>query len=186
MAVTATNLAQGPGTLYTAAFGATEPADTAVNTTPPASTWTDLGGTVDGIKFSVDQTYSELDVDQLVDRVGSRLTKRDFMIETSLAEVTRENLSLALNGGTSASGSGYKSFEPSYATSATQPTYVALLMDAYAENSYRRRVIVRKSLSVDATEAAYTKDKQTVFPVKFAAHYVSSVIPPVHIVDATS
>ncbi len=186
MSVTVTNAAQGPGTLYIAAFGATEPLDTAVNTTPATSAWTDLGGTQDGVKFTVDQTYSEMEFDQVVDRVGSRLTKRDFMVETSLAEVTMANFTYALNGGTAASGAGYKSFEPAFDTAATQPTYRALIVDGYAENSYRRRIIVRKTLSTDATEASYMKDKQTLFPVKWAAHYVSASISPVHIVDATS
>lgn len=186
MAVVTTNAAQGPGTLYIGLFGATEPADTAVNTTPASSAWTDLGGTQDGVKFTVDQTYSEMEFDQIVDRVGSRLTKRDFMVETSLGEVTMANFTYALNGGTTASGSGYKSYEPTFDSSATQPTYRALIIDAYAENSYRRRIIVRKALSTDATEMSYTKDKQTLFPVKFAAHYVSSAIAPIHIVDATS
>ena len=45
MSVTATNLCLGPGTLYTGAFGAAEPADADVNTTPEVSAWTDLGGT---------------------------------------------------------------------------------------------------------------------------------------------
>lgn len=187
MAVTATNLTQGPATLYTGAFGATEPADTVVNTTPPSSSWTDVGGTNDGVKLSIDQTYTELEVDQIVDRVGSRLTKRDFMVETTFAEPTLANLSLAMNGGTSASGSGYSSFEPSYASSATQPTYKALLFDGWAPGgAYNRRVIVRKALSTDATELAYTKDKMTVYGVKFAGHYVSASIAPIHIVDQTS
>ena len=58
MAVTTTNLIMGPANLYIATFGATEPADTDVNTTPPASSWTDLGGTQDGVKLSIDQTYT--------------------------------------------------------------------------------------------------------------------------------
>jgi hypothetical protein len=187
VAVTATDLVQGPATLYTGAFGATEPADSAVNTTPAASTWTDVGGTQDGVKLSIDQTYVELEVDQIVDRVGSRLTKRDFMVETTLAEPTLANLSLALNGGTSGSGSGYATFEPSYASSATQPTYIALLFDGWAPGgAYTRRAIVRKALSTDATEMAYTKDKMTVFGVKFAGHYVSDAIAPIHIVDETA
>lgn len=187
MAVVGTNLVQGPATLYKGAFGATEPADTAVNTTPPSSSWTDLGGTNDGVKLSIDQTYTELEVDQIVDRVGSRLTKRDFTVETTLAEPTLTNLSIALNGGTSASGAGYSSFEPSFASSATQPTYIALLFDGWAPGgAYTRRVIVRKALSTDATELAYTKDKMTVYGVKFAGHYVSASIAPIHITDQTS
>lgn len=186
MSVTTTNLIQGPGTLYSGAFGATEPADTAVNTTPAASAWTDLGGTQDGAKLGVDQTYGELEVDQITLRVGSRLTKQDFTIETSLAEATLENLSLTLNGGTSASGAGWKSFEPNVSSSATQPTYFAIILDGYAPGQYRRRIIGRRMLNTDSVELAYTKDKQTLIPAKFAGHYVSSVINPFHIVDQTS
>nr|WP_202495166.1 hypothetical protein [Streptomyces sp. SID4982] len=181
-------MVQGPATLYSAAFGATEPADSAVNTAPAASAWTDVGGTQDGVKLSIDQSYSELEVDQVVDRVGSRLTKRDFTIETSMAEVTLSNLSLALNGGTSASGAGYTSFDPSFASAATQPTYKALLFDGWAPGTtaFTRRVIVRKCLSTDAVELAYTKDKQSVYGVKWSGHYVSASVSPLHIVDQTS
>jgi hypothetical protein len=186
ISVTTTNLIQGPATLYKGAYGATEPADTAVNTAPPASTWTDLGGTQDGVKLSVDQTYGELEVDQITLRVGSRLTKQDFTIETSLAEATLENLSISLNGGTSASGAGWKSFDPNVSSSATQPTYFAVIMDGYAPSQYTRRVIGRRMLNTDSVELAYTKDKQTLIPVKFAGHYVSSVITPFHIVDQLS
>lgn len=186
MSVTTANLLLGPATLYQGSFDATEPADTAVNSTPQASAWTDMGGTMDGVTLNIDQTYTALEVDQIVDRAGSRLTKRDMSVETSLAEATLENLSVALNGGTAASGSGYKSLEPLFASSATQPNYTALLFDGWGASSFRRRVIVRKTLSTDSVAMAYTKDKQTVFKVKFSAHYVTSVIPPFHIVEATS
>lgn len=186
MAVTTSNLILGPATIYLGSFGAAEPADTAVNSTPQASAWTDAGGTMEGVKLVVDQTYTALEVDQLVDRAGSRLTKRDMSVETTLAEVTLENLSVLMNGGTAASGAGYKSFEPSAASSATQPNYSAILFDGWAVNSYRRRVIVRKTLNVESLELAYTKDKQTGLKAKFAAHYVSSSITPLHIADATS
>lgn len=186
MAVTTTNLIQGPSTLYSGVFGATEPTDTAVNTTPAASAWTDLGGTQDGVKLSIDQTYSELEVDQITLRVGSRLTKADFTIETSLAEPTLENLSLSLNGGTAASGSGWKSFDPNVSSSATQPNYFAVIMDGYAPGQFRRRIIGRRMLNTDSSELSYTKDKQTLIPIKLAYHYVSSVTAPFHIVDQTS
>jgi hypothetical protein len=186
MAVNTANLIQGPATLYSGAFGATEPADSAVNSTPAASAWTDLGGTQDGVKLSVDQTYGELEVDQITVRVGSRLTKADFTVETSLAEPTLANLSLVLNGGTSASGSGWSSFDPNVTSSATQPNYFAIILDGYAPSQFRRRVIVRKALNTDSVELAYTKDKQTLIPAKFSAHYVSSSIVPIHVVDQTS
>ena len=186
MAVTTTNLIQGPATLYQGLYGATEPTDAAVNATPAASAWTDLGGTQDGVKLSVDQTYSELEVDQITVRVGSRLTKVDFTIETSLAEATLANLSMSLNGGTSASGSGWSSYDPNVSSSATQPNYFAVIMDGYAPSQFRRRIIGRRMLNTDSSELAYTKDKQTLIPIKLSGHYVSASIAPFHIVDQTS
>lgn len=189
MSVTATNLTMGPGTLYTGAFGATEPADTAVNATPAASAWTDVGGTDGGVKLSVDQKFTELTVDQIVDSVGRRLTQREVMLDTNLAEPTLANLSMAMNGGTAATGSGFASLEPLNVTSATQPTYIAVIMDGYAPGTtqtFRRRVIARKCLNTSRLDMAYSKDKQTFIPVTFSAHYVSSSIASFHVVDQTS
>jgi hypothetical protein len=187
MSVTTTNLVLGPGKLYTGAFGATEPADSAVNTSPAASAWTDVGGTMGGMTVTVDQTYTELEVDQIVDSVGRRLTKREMTVTTSLAEQTLNNLSLILNGGTAASGSGWASFDPLTASSATQPTYIALLVDGWAPGgAFNRRAIARRCLSTAKTEFLYTKDKQSVFACAFAAHYVSPSLAPIHWVDQTS
>lgn len=186
MSVTTTNLIMGPATLYIAAFGAAEPADTDVNTAPAASAWTDLGGTQDGVKLTVDQTYTDLDVDQVVDVTGARLTKRVFTVETNLAEPTLENLKYILNDGTAASGSGFKSFEPIYASSATQPTYRAVLLDGYAPNQLRRRFLVRKCLSNDKVESTYKKDAQTLFTVKWSGFFVTASIAPFKLIDATS
>jgi hypothetical protein len=186
MSVTATNLIQGPAELYAGAFGAAEPADSAVNSTPAASAWTDLGGTNGGARLTVALTYSELAVDQLVDSPGRRLTKRDCNIATSLAEPTLENLDRALNGGTSASGSGWKSWEPDGATSATQPNYFAALLHGWAPAGNRRMVILRKALNIANMESAYQKDGQTFIPVDLAGHYVSASIKSFKVLDGTS
>jgi hypothetical protein len=186
MSVTTTNLILGPAQFYSGAYGATEPLDTAVATVPDSLVWTDVGGTTDGVSVVLAQDFTELQVDQIVDRLGSRLSKREQSIKTNMAEPTLENLSLALNGATIASGSGYKSLEPNYATSATQPTYKAILIDGYAPGGFRRRIIVRRALSTANVEFAYKKDDQNVFTVTFTGHYVSSSIAPFKIVDQTS
>jgi uncharacterized NAD(P)/FAD-binding protein YdhS len=59
-------------------------------------------------------------------------------------------------------------------------------MDGYAPNQFRRRIIGRRMLNTDSVELAYTKDKQTLLPLKLAGHYVSSSIAPFHLVDQTS
>src|SRR4051794_13000795 len=109
ISVTATNLTAGPGVLYTAAFGAAEPANTAVNTGPDTGVWTDVGGTQDGVSLTIKQDFFELECDQIVDRVASRLSKREMMVKANMAEPTLENLALAANGGgTVTTGTGYK------------------------------------------------------------------------------
>lgn len=191
MSVTVSNLILGPGTMYTGAFGAVEPLDSAVNLAPATSSWTDVGGTLNGLAISIDQQYTELTVDQLVDSIGRRLTKREFAITTQLAEPTLANLSIALNGSTQTSGaitSGgtYQTAEPLFATSATQPTYIAMLIDGYAPQSFRRRAIFRRVLSTAKVDTSMDKAKQTVFTVTFNGHYVSSAISPIHVVDQVS
>lgn len=197
MSVTVANLVQGPATLYLGTYsstGANEPADTAVNSAPAASAWTDVGGTTDGAELNINQEYKELEVDQVVDIPGRRLTKRDMSVKTNMAEPTLDNLVYALNDGTTATGAGYKNFTPAFTDSATQPTYRALIVDGWAaggsgaggSTSFRRRVILRRVLSSDNVEFAYKKEDQTVFTVTWSVHYVSSSLSPFKIIDQTS
>ena len=185
MAVTTTNLTQGPADIYTAAFGATEPADSAINTAPSASAWTDMGGTMDGIELEITQEYKELVVDQIVDIPARRMTKRETTLKTKLAEPTLERLSWALNGATGGvtTGSGFESLEPDDSSAATQPTYSAVMLDGYAPAGLRRRIIARKVLNVEGVKFAYKKEDQTVYEVGLATHYVSNSIKPFKIVD---
>jgi len=196
MAANVVNLVQGPATVFIGAFGAAEPANAAVNTTPAASAWTDVGGTTDGCEISVNQEYKELEVDQVVDIPGRRLVKRDMSVKTNLAEPTLQNLLYSLNdvngGSLGASGAGFSGYyEPAFTDSATQPTYRAVLLWGWApggsgaggSTSKRRMVIMRKCLSSDNVEFAYKKEDQTVFSVTWSVHYVSSSIAPFKIID---
>jgi hypothetical protein len=188
MAVTVANLVAGPGTLYSGTFGATEPAASAVGTAPASATWGDLGGTLDGSMLKINQEYFELEVDQVVDIVGRRLQKREISIETQLAEPTLLNLSYALNGGTIVASTGWSSYDPDDASSVTQPTYRAFILDGYAPSASAaktRRTVLRRGLITSEMELAYKKDEQTVIPVEIFAHYVSSTTKPFQIVDAT-
>jgi hypothetical protein len=184
MAVTTSNLIQGPADGYVGLFGATEPADSAVGSVPSASAWTDIGGTLDGATITVTQEYAELLVDQLVDTPERRLTKREFGVSTRMAEPTLENLAYALNGGTVTASAAYKTYDPDTSTSATQVTYKAPMIDGWAPGSAkRRRFITRKALSVEAVESAFKKDEQTTWSVSWVSHYVSSAIKPFRIID---
>lgn len=193
MATSVTNLIQGPGTLYTAAFGTTEPAETtaALNATPPPPVtgatpspgWTDVGGTTDGVSLSIAQEFSELAVDQVVDVPGRRLTKRDLSLTTNMAEPTLENLAVAMNATAPTTATGVKKLTPRDDTSATQLDYSALILDGFAPGQKRRRIVVRKVLSTNNVDFAYQKDAQTVFSVTWSAHYVSPSVKPFVILD---
>ena len=188
MAVSTTNLIGGPAVLYTAPFGTAEPTDALINTAPSASAWADAGGTQDGVTLTISREFMEMDVDQLVDMPGRRLTKRDTQIKTNLAEPTMVNLKLVLNGGTITASAAYQTYDPDDTVAATQPPYSAVLLDGYAPQTaaaatMRRRVVVRKVLSIDDIETAYKKDDMNLFPVTFGAHYVSSSIKPFRVID---
>lgn len=189
--ITPGNLVQGPADVYYGAFGTTEPADAAVGTAPGAG-WTGIGGTQGGVNFEVDNTYDQQTVDQLIDPVGARLTKRAIQVTFKIAEATLTNLNLAMNSlMTQGSGTGYSTSDPQTTTSATQPTYSALIVDGWAPalaggGAARRRVIVRKVLSQAKVQLTYNMTGNAVYDITWTAYYVSPSIPPFHVVDATS
>lgn len=181
MPVTATNLIQGPAVMYLGAFGVTEPATIA---TAPGAGWTDVGGTNDGVTYSVELEFSELAVDQLVDIPGQRVVKRVSKIKTNLAEATLANMAIALNE--LAAIVVANKLTPTNGVAAATPNYAAVLLDGLAPGGFRRRFIGRKMLQTGNIESAYKKDGQLLIPVEFTGHYVSSSIAPFVIEDATS
>jgi hypothetical protein len=182
---------QGAGKMYTGVFsatGANEPGLANINAAPQASAWTYTGFTSDGITFTIDQSFSEMRVDQLADRVGTKLTERQVSVQANLAEATLANLVLGMNGGTVTTAAGYSYYEPIYDGTELQPTYIAVLFDGYAPASAagvskRRRIILRKSISTENVETSYKKDELTLIPVTFTSHYVSDTVAPFRIID---
>ena len=187
MAVTVTNVLMGPCDVYVGTFGATEP--TLGTWTAPGVAWTDAGGTSGGVKFAVNMDFKPLEVDQVPDEIGVRMTGRKIMVETTMAEATLENIKSLMNGGTIATGTGYKSFEPLSTSASFQPTYSALLLRGYAPGAtagWIRHFVVRKVLSADGFELEQSKDKQQGLKVKWQGYYVSSSVAPFAIIDQTA
>lgn len=191
--VTVSRLVMGAGFLYIGSFGATEPAASAIESVPATAEWTFLGGTVDGATLRQEVEWEELNVDQLVDVAGRRVTKRVVELETSLAEHTLDNLDYVLNqdgtitNNASTQGSaspGVDTYEPSN-NPYGEPTYTAVLLDGPTAGGLTRRVIVRKVVANASYEHAYSKDGQKVTPVTFMGHYVSSSIEPYIIHEET-
>lgn len=182
---------QGAGRMYVGTFDPTianEPALANINAAPQASAWTYCGFTSDGITITINQSFSEMRVDQRADRVGTKLTERELQVQANLAEATLENFSLGFNGGTITTGANYRYFEPVYDGTELQPTYVAILFDGYAPSSStgvskRRRFLLRKALSTENVETSYKKDSLTLVPATFTTHYVSDTVAPFRIID---
>lgn len=194
MAITPFNVIQGPALVYVAPFGtsltsyiATDPA-----TVPVATPFVGIGGTTGGVVVEIDETMSDIHVDQLLDPVGARTTARTIQVTTTMMETELSNLTLALNGAvTSLSGTNYTGISPTTTTSATQPTYSALIIDGWAPTlsaggAATRRFIVQKVLSQPKISVKYDMTNQATVAVTFTAYYVSSATSPITILDSSS
>lgn len=192
MGVTATNVLMGPGQLYYANFGTTFPADSAATVAagPPAN-FIDVGGTKNGLNLMIDQTIQDLEVDQIPDPVGGRMTKRKVQLQTELAETTLNNLGVVLNGLLTISvQASYTTADLQTPVSAFQPTYVSLIFDGWAPTlatgaPARRRANAYKVLNQAKIQEKYDTKNQRTFAVTFNVYYVSPTQTPVHWVDQT-
>lgn len=179
------SLVLGPASLYIAAFGALEPVNGAVGDAPDSAIWTDLGGILGGVDLTVEQEWDELRVRQVLETPARRLKKRRLTIKTQLAEPTLANLAYALNDTAPVSGA----FEPTAYSDASILNYNALIVDGWCPGfnpggqHKRRRIILRKCISMDNVDLSYTRDGQSVYTVTWACHYASAVIPPFRIID---
>jgi hypothetical protein len=197
MAINPNNVCQGPAVIYWNAFQAAEPPDTnAAITQPPYITgsvnYVDLGATTGGVTFMVAHTYGQIKADQVVDPIGARLTGRAITVTFGLLEATLQNLYLAMNQAANQNIlTGVTTLDPVTTSSATQPTYISLLIDGWAPTlatgvAARRRIIVRKCLNDVKASAKYDMTNQVTWECTFTAFYVSGTISPFHIQDQTA
>lgn len=193
MSINEANFVLGPAQLYVAPFGTSEP------TNPydaPSASWVNVGGTDGGVSIEFDQTVTNLACDQVLLPVGGRVTDEQVIVTATLSEITLANIIASLAGAaTTATATGVSgnmsTLTPTTTTSATQPSYVALLIDGWAprgastNNPKNRRFIVRKTLPQPKTQLMFDKKTQQAIATTFNAYYVSTVIAPFIIMDAT-
>lgn len=189
MSVITSNLLAGAGELYRGDFGTAEPADTAVAiAAAPGAGWTNFGGLDGGVNLIIAQEFLRLRADQIQMSPASQRTSFEATIATALAEITLENYLHALNidPTTITAGTGAKHINIGGGDANEETEYSALVFDGKAPAGYRRRIIARKVLSVEAVGKAYQRAEQTFIPVTFRLHYVSSSIKPIHIAETTA
>jgi hypothetical protein len=94
---TPTNVRVGPGRLYIAPLGTTEPDDL---TTGWNEAWVQVGYTDAGSTVGFDQTFEDIEVEEEYDALDTLQTARAITVSFEAAEVTATNLQRAFNGGT--------------------------------------------------------------------------------------
>jgi hypothetical protein len=180
MAIQAVNLMVGPGRLYYKPFDLTwDPATLIASAEPTFTGLTDIGATDDGINITVAKKYTNHVVDQTADWVASTITERSARAEVNLAEPTLTNLSLALNGGTTASvNPSWDKYEPNTDLVATQESYTTLVVLSNTLGGKKRLLVLNKTLNVDDVAFSYKKDAKTMFGCSWGSHYVSDTVAP--------
>lgn len=105
-------LALGPGYLYAAALGTTEPTDLATPWASVSASWTGLGYTDDGSSFGYSPDTDQVEVAEELDPIAIVTTGRSASVSFALAEITASHLRTAMNGGTLTTGTGVVTYEP--------------------------------------------------------------------------
>jgi hypothetical protein len=195
MAIQPLNAVMGPATVYTAPFGATEPAYAAIGSPPNSAVWTDVGATADGtsVLLEIEHSLTSISAEQLIDPIGARVSKRVIQVTVVLEEATLTNLNLAMNQLLTISpGTGYTVADPIASITSVQPQYQAIMIDGWApttgttEVECRRRMIIRKCLSSSKSDLEYEKTKMVLYHTTWTGYWVSSSVAPFEIVDQTS
>jgi hypothetical protein len=192
MAVQSTNnILMGPATIYVGATGVitAAPSDAAVNSTPAASAWTDVGGTLGGVDFSVTPKFTPLQVDQVVDNIDDRMTSRDIMVTFTMSEILLANFALAINSTVGATGANYATLEPNYSSTASQTQKTSMVVDGFAPAvvaNARARLYIPRGQQTGKVDWVNAKDKQQGLAVQFKCYYVSTIVAPYHITYQTA
>ena len=88
-----------PATIWYAPTGESLPDETTIDFGESwGGNWTSLGYTLTPVSVSYTQEVFDLEVEQITNPVRRQITKEDVMFETTLAELTGDNLALAFNG----------------------------------------------------------------------------------------
>lgn len=166
----------GPGLLYVAPYGTTEP------TTAEAvldAAFREVGYTEDGSTFEYEISNEPIDVAEEFDPIKYMTTSRRASITFQMAEITRQNLALALNAGADAAETG--DLEP---PDPGDEERVTLIWDS-DDAAEPERWVLRKCLQASTVSVRRQKaPNKTLIPVTFRLEKPTGV-PPFIVLGAT-
>lgn len=162
----AANVSMGPGTIYVAPLGTSEPASA---TAALDAAWREVGYTEEGSTFVFETTTADVEVAEEFYPVAVKTTKVAAGVRFQMAEATRENLALAINVGADAANTG--ALEPVAAGSEVR---VMILVDK--ENG--ARWLFRRAFQGGTVEIRNAKaPDKTLIPVDFRLEKPSGAEP---------
>lgn len=162
-------VALGPGYLYLAILGSTEPVNTVTGgifSDAWAAAWVPLGYTEEGSTQSYSPEYEDVVVAEELDPIDSIATSRSISVSFGAAENTALNYKRAMNGGTiTVSGTApaevFK-FEPPDLGSET------LTMIGFESEDHQERWVWRQAKQVGSAETARRKGaEKALIPMEF-------------------
>lgn len=161
----------GPGRLFSAPLGTTEPTDLA---TAWVAAWIDLGYTDSGHTFNYSFTAEDIPVAEELDPIRVVPTGRAGSVDFSMAQITLANLKRAFNGGTITAGAGgtFSTWEPPEPASQVR-TMLGWESDDALERVVWRQVIQTGNIAIPRGKAP----AKALIPVSFKLEKPTGVAP---------
>jgi hypothetical protein len=156
----------GPGWLYVAPVGATEPenltAEFGVVGPPDLTAWVPLGYTDEGSSFTFGATFEDVMVAEELEPIEVLQTARNISVNFASAEITARNMQIAMNGGEITTSTGIVTFEP---PDAGDYTPVALAWEA--DDGFERWIFRRCIQVGDADIPRRRAPNKAIIPMQF-------------------
>lgn len=181
------NIKIGPGTLYAAPLGTTEPISV---TGAWPSGWTPLGFTDQGSSFAFGPAVSPVEVEELFWPVSQAVTSYSGKMSFVLAETTRQNLQFALNAGIGSSidaaSEGTNVDGSQWAEPPAQGAEVRVMLgwDSIPEAGTTstdpyNRIIIRQCIQTGMVTTTHRKgNNKTMYACEFALEFPKTGLQP--------
>jgi hypothetical protein len=165
------NITTGPGLIYFAPIGTTEPT---TRTGTWDAGWLPVGYTSEGHSFNHGLTIENIEVAELLEPVRRVTTARDDRFVFSMSEITLAHYKLALNGGTTTvDGTLGSIYEPPVAGQEIRH------MLGWDSEDGLERLIIRRAISSGNVETARRKGTDYAkLPVEFALEAPTGGLAP--------
>jgi len=171
----ATNVVAGPGLIYIAPLGTTQPVFDQHGSYPvvwPAG-WVAVGYTDSGIDITYTPTIKEITVDEECAPVSDILEKEKFVVSAHLAEATLVNLNAAISASSLTTDIIANEYQAVSGGSVGLNYTMVGEQGPAPGTSLARVIILQKAIAMAAVSLKMTRKDKVVIPVTFDARKIS-------------